>query len=246
MNETVSRLRSMLGSSDESHFVAWQLLQLYEAALDRPGGTFLELGTDRGQGSNALLAACDEVGGRLVSVDIRDCSSAAASPNWTFVQSSSIDRRAIIEAAPFLSDGIDITYVDSLHTPDHVRQEIYTWFDLVREGGLIYFDDVDSGPYMRGRRKDNAHMEISNRRIRELIERVFYANVDKLELALNFGSTGLGLLRKRVPFGARLSPPGSRLKPRRNELLAKIARRVSPRYRHKGDGSDFITEPTKS
>lgn len=239
--DLIAKLRALSASADERRFAAAQLLMLYEAAKARPGGTFLELGTDRGQASNAILAACAETGGRLVSVDVRDCAGAASGPHWSFVQASSLDRAAILAAAPFLAEGIDLLYVDSLHTAEHVEREIRTWFDLVRQGGDIFFDDVDSAPYLAGRRKDNAKMEIANRRIRALIEHVFQSNLDRTELALFLGSTGLARLRKRAALGEGLHPASPPPRQRHSALLARVTGRLrGARYVHKGDGSDFI------
>lgn len=215
-----------LGRRDDRHFAASQLLTLHQAASARPGGTFLELGTDGGQATNVILEACESHGGRLVSVDIVDCSDAASSPQWTFVRADSVDRKAIVAGAPFLREGIDLVYVDSKHTAEHVEQEIYTWFPLMNPGAVMYFDDIDSGPYLAGARKDSPFMEIANRRIRCLIEEVFYRNTDKLELEMQFGSTGLAALRKRVGRDAMLAPIRPRLRPRRNVLLARIQRKL--------------------
>lgn len=239
--ELVARLQALRASPDERRFAAAQLLMLHEAAMAHPGGTFLELGTDRGQATNVILAACAATGGRLVSVDVRDCSTAASSPHWTFVQASSIDREAILAAAPFLGDGVDFIYVDSLHTAEHVEKEVRTWFDLVRPNGDLFFDDIDSAPYLAGRRKNNAKMEIANRRIRELIEHLFQSNLDRTELALFLGSTGLARLRKLNGLGEGLAPPAPMPRHRRSELLAKVVGRLrGRRYVHRGDGSDFI------
>lgn len=222
-----------LGSSSAARFSSSKLDTLYRAALACPGGTFLELGTDRGRATNSILSACEEVGGSLVSVDIQDCSKAAASKNWTFVQADSTDRKGVTNAAPVLLKGIDFIYVDSLHTPEHVKNELYEWFDLVKEGGSIFFDDVDPGPYLKGARKDNPVMEIANRRIREIVEHIFYSNPEDMDLSVTYGSTGLAIVRKRSPFGR---PPGPLLpahKARTNLWLAKLADRVGRiRYRH--------------
>ena len=236
---TEVRQRSL--QSGEAAIAARQLWRIYEVAMQRSGGTFLELGTDRGQASRAILAACEQHGGRLVSVDVRDCSGAAESTQWTFVQSDSTDRDAIVSRAPILQDGIDMIYLDSLHTPEHVQKEVYTWFGSVREGGSLFFDDVDSAPYMRGRRKDNPLMEIDNRKILALVQDIFYANIDQLRLTVEYGSTGLARLEKISPIGTQLKPPVSMPPPRRNRTIGKLMRRFRRQtYTHKRDGSDFI------
>lgn len=240
MTKYIEQLREHAASQTEERHAAQQLLQLHEEAKKYPNGMFLELGTDRGQGSRAMLAACEENGASLVSVDIIDCSGAVESPRWTFVQASSIDRETIVAKAPELLGGIDMMYVDSLHTPEHVMKEVYTWFDLLKPGGVMFFDDVDSGPYMAGHRKDNAGVEIANRRIREVIENIFYANVGAMDLSMTYGSTGLGVIRKRSAFGEGLAPVASTRR-RNSKFLARLMKRLNPRqYSNKRDGEDYL------
>ena len=66
--------------------IATQHLKLYHLvrAMDHP--TVVECGVDVGVSNCVLLAACQETGGHLYSIDIRDCSSVASSPAWTFIQ----------------------------------------------------------------------------------------------------------------------------------------------------------------
>lgn len=233
----LAELLTRASSSGDDRFASRQLLRLYEKALARPGGVFLELGTDRGQASRAILAACQTNGGSLVSVDIRDCSQAVSSPCWTFVQADSTDRVRITSAAPVLEDGIDFVYVDSLHTAEHVTREVYAWFPLVKDGGFLFFDDVDSGPYLSGERKDNPRMEIDNRCIRQALESIFYSNREVMDFSLEYGSTGLAVIEKR---GGELKP--ARRHPQRNSmLLARIRTKLGlERYTHKSDGTDFV------
>ena len=65
---------------------------------------------------------------------------------WTFVQNDSADVASIVTAAPILKNGIDVIYIDSLHTSEHVYKEIFGWFPYLKKGGIAYFDDVDTGP----------------------------------------------------------------------------------------------------
>ena len=65
-----------------------------------------------------------------------------------------------------------------------------------KKGGVIFFDDIDSNPYLKGQRKDNVGIEISNRKILELIESIFISNIDIIDLTLIKGSTGLARIDK--------------------------------------------------
>ena len=52
--------------------------------------------------------------------DIRDCKDAVKSDKWEFVQQNSVDVELLLSKKPVLKDGIDILYVDSLHTKEYL------------------------------------------------------------------------------------------------------------------------------
>ncbi|SMP12589.1 class I SAM-dependent methyltransferase [Shimia sagamensis] len=202
----VDRLTDLRDAQSEEASAADQLLYLRDAVRAKPNGTFLELGTWKGQATKTMLNGMHGGDGLLVSVDIEDCSSAGDGPNWQFVQSDSKDANAVLSAAPTLNDGIDLVYVDSMHTVAQVYAEIMAWFPKVRRGGRIVFDDVDPVPYMYGNRKDSARKEMINRALQKLICELFYANLDCLRMEMKFGSTGLAIWTKTSDFGAQLRP----------------------------------------
>ncbi|MCY3575419.1 MAG: class I SAM-dependent methyltransferase [Chloroflexi bacterium] len=109
--------------------------------------------------------------------------------------------------APILRDGIDLIYIDSLHSARHVADLIMLWYPKVRQGGWLAFDDVDPGPYLRGQRKDNANQELAWRAIRQVIMDFFYANKDDLLLEIHYRSTGLAMMRKLAQMSKAPQPP---------------------------------------
>ncbi|MEE4012989.1 class I SAM-dependent methyltransferase [Roseibium sp. FZY0029] len=182
------------------------LLTMYNEIAARERPTVLELGTREGISTRAFLGAIHEGdGGHLYSVDIVDCSSVANSPRWTFIQSDSADIEGVLSKAPNLRNGIDVLYIDSVHEVEHVKKELFGYFPFVKPGGVIFFDDVDSLPYMLGRQKDNIHTEIGNRMILTLLNEVFEDNEDTLYFCLSRGSTGLARLEKRSALGEKLA-----------------------------------------
>lgn len=196
--------------------VATQLMRMYRIAKELTNPTILELGTCKGVSTTIFLQACEESNGHLVSVDIDDCSDITNSNRWKFVQSDSTDIDYILSQAPHLKNGIDILYIDSLHTKNHVEKELTGWYPLMNEGAHIFFDDVDSNPYRKGNRKDNYRVEMALDEIREYIEAFFYANEDDLYLDIMYGTTGLAHLYK-------LSSKG---------MLPKAAKPVIHRWRN--------------
>ena len=60
---------------------------------------------------------------------------------------------------------------------------------------MIYFDDIDSNPYMKNKRKDNIRAERNNRKILQLLEEVFISNYESIDFNIMKGSTGLGIFK---------------------------------------------------
>ena len=158
MRSRTTRERSTQG--DWTGRLATQLMRMYRIARVMSNPVILELGTDTGASATVFLQACEEADGRLVSVDIRDCSDVCTSSRWNFVQCDSVDIDFVLSRAPHLRDGIDILYVDSMHRKSHVEKELMGWYPFMTQGAHIFFDDVDSNPYRKGQRKDNFFAEV--------------------------------------------------------------------------------------
>jgi predicted O-methyltransferase YrrM len=205
---------------------ATQLMRMYRIATEQTTPTILELGAARGASTTLFLQASEENDGRLVSVDIKDCSDISQSSRWTFVQSDSTDVDFILSKAPHLRDGIDILYIDSLHTKSHVEKELTGWYPFMKKGSHVFFDDVDSNPYRKGQRKDNFRAEVEWDRIREYVEAFFYSNEDDFYMDTMFGSTGLAHLYKLCPMGT--TPREARPVIHRRENILDMLR-YSPR-----------------
>lgn len=244
----IEKLIDCLDNRDETYFVANQLLKLHQETKKRENVIILELGVDRGQSTKVFLNAIDDKDkSRLISIDIRDCSASASSDKWIFIQSDSTDENKIIENAPILKNGIDILYVDSLHTRAHVFKEISTFYKYMNKGSVIFFDDIDSYPYMKGQRKDNVGIEISNRKIKNLISEIFRANINDLSLTTYFGSTGLARLDKRCDRGEKLKKPEC-IEVRNNKYFWNIYNKImkKEKYNHDEVGeSSFLIDPLK-
>lgn len=215
----VEDLRRLCLKNDSERYVAMQLLAMHEEATQKEKPVIVELGTHIGNSTRSFLNAIDDKEGAwLVSVDIMDCSDAAASDKWIFVKQDSADANGLVQKVPMLREGIDILYVDSLHEYNHVKNEIYNFFPYMKKGGVIFFDDTDSGPYMMFQRKDSPKIEIGNRRIHNLLDRIFLSNIGALDYTIHRGSTGLSRFDVLTPLGSALNPP-SKFIERRNSYL---------------------------
>ena len=246
--EYLETLKKSAFEENESRFVAKQLLQLHHEVSKINSPLVLELGVDRGQSTKVFLNALNsKSNAKLVSVDIRDCSKVAKSKKWIFVKSDSTNIEFILKNAPILNKGIDVIYIDSLHTKEHVQKEIYGWFPYLKKGGVIFLDDVDSGPYMNGQRKDSLSIEIANRNIYELIEAVFTGNLNIIDLSFFRGSTGLARMEKICQQKTPLNPPKN-IKKRSNIFIWKLLNLMFKRkqYKHSLKTSEsFLIDVTK-
>ena len=242
----LNTLRSYANEQSELRFAANQLLEMHTEASKRLDPIIVELGVDKGQSTRVFLnAICEKNNSRLISVDIKDCKGAVKSENWEFVQQNSIDIELLLSKKPILKNGIDILYIDSLHTESHVLKEIYSFFEYIKPNGVIYFDDVDSGPYMSRQRKDSINTEIGNRKILNLLEAIFRGNYSSLDFSIHQGSTGLAKYVKRSKLGDKLNSPVF-ISKRRIRTFWRILELINFKksYRHNNNTNDsFLINP---
>ena len=242
----INKLRENSKTKSESRFAANQLLEMHLEAHKRENPVIVELGVDKGQSTRVFLNAInDKSNARLISIDIRDCKQAINSSNWEFVQQDSIDVESLLLKKPIIKDGIDILYVDSLHTQSHVLKEVYSYFEYIKPNGVIYFDDIDSGPYMSGQRKDSVSTEISNRKIFDLLEAIFRSNYPSIDFSINRGSTGLAKFIKNSELGDKLNAPLF-IKKRQFKFFWKLLEilKLKKTYRHNNSTNEsFLINP---
>jgi len=101
--------------------------------------TVVELGTLAGWSTRALLAAVNDSGGHLYSIDIeRSCSVLFMDePNWTFICGDSVT------VPQTWSRKIDHLYIDTVHTFTHTLQELMLWYPFITEKGIISMHDTE-------------------------------------------------------------------------------------------------------
>lgn len=206
---------------------ATQLMELHRRVSQVEKAVVLECGVDVGWSTGVLAHAVEQSKGRLISLDVRDCSDAIESDSWTFLQIDDTEKEKILREAPILRQGIDLLYIDSLHAAKHVIRQLELWYPLVRQGGWIAFHDVDPGPYLRGQRKDNIESEIVWRAVRKVVLDFFYSNEDDLLLEIHYGDMGMAIMQKLAPMSK--APQPLRRLPRRRVSLRSLARYLAGR-----------------
>ncbi|ABK45523.1 hypothetical protein Mmc1_3032 [Magnetococcus marinus MC-1] len=180
---------------------------LYHLVKSFSQPTVLECGTALGQSTCLLLTAVEEQQGRLCSLDIQDCAHVAQSDRWQFIQTDDRDAAYVLGLAPYLSEGIDVLFLDSVHSRAHVWAQLQAWYPLIKQGGYIAFDDIDPTTYRQGGRTPNQQRCAEFGDMSEMIREFFYANLDDLFLAYHFGISGRGIMKKLAPMGTQPKPP---------------------------------------
>ena len=187
-------------------FAAKQLLKLHFDATQRKNPIIVELGVEKGSSTKTFLnAIANKSHSFLISVDIEDCSTAGSSDKWKFIQSDSTDIDTILNQAPIIKErGIDLLYIDSSHSAQHVQKEFELFYPLLNKNASIFFDDCDNFPYMLNQRKNNPGIEYGLKKIKNLIENIVRSNLSDLELTMYYGSSGLAMIKKTSNRGYQL------------------------------------------
>jgi len=243
-DDYLKTLHAEASTPGEAAEASKQLLEMHHAielcCQTKGHCTVLELGVDRGQSTRVFLNALRKRG-HLVSIDIRDCRLFEDRDDWTFVKGDSTDANNALQSAPFLEAGIDVLYVDSLHEIKHVMKEIAIWWPFMNTNSQLFFDDISTGPYKLGARKDSASTEINNAEILDYIQRLYFSNTESMSFRVLYGSTGLACITKYSPKGNILSP-AIKAPIRRQRWYWGLKRRmgIGKSYKRKEDGSDFL------
>lgn len=155
------------------------LLRLYDVTAKLPKEkVVVELGVRWGNSTTALLAAVNDTGGHLYSVDLLSPSGGASvyldtEPNWTFILGDDMD---IVKT---WSKPIDHLFIDTSHKFEHTLSELRQWGKWVKLEGIITLHDT------------------SNDEVMSAINKFMEENPNKYDLEIFPSSYGLGLLRRK-------------------------------------------------
>lgn len=128
------------------------LQPLYDRALEAPGKLMLELGSETGTSSVALLYAAAQKDKILYSVDISPCDRAHSlikardlHQRWKFLQED--DRNLVKILHEFDLPEIvrfGLIFVDTSHEYDHTVEEIGLYSPFVAPNGFLIFHDFNT------------------------------------------------------------------------------------------------------
>ena len=147
----------------------------------------LEFGVMHGRSTKMFLELCNELDGKLTSVDMNDHSGLFTDKRWKFIHSRDDDPNLLEKIN---NEKFDIIYIDSLHEPNHVKKILYMYFRYLKVGGRVFLDDVNWLPYVKNSFKDSEYSEVMNRRIFSKIIEIYYANLENIKLEISFSGTG--------------------------------------------------------
>jgi predicted O-methyltransferase YrrM len=126
--------RSQSGSDIHAH-----LPRLFELA-SVPHVKVIELGVRGGDSTAAFLAAAEEQGGEVWSVDIADPRVPA---EWRDLPFWYLTVGDDLEIADGLPDQVDIVFIDTSHTYEQTKKELELYVEKVKPGGLIVLHDTE-------------------------------------------------------------------------------------------------------
>jgi predicted O-methyltransferase YrrM len=155
----------------------------------------LELGVHEGISTKMFLQLCDDNQGKLISVDIKDCSKVSNNKRWTFIHSSD-DNFDLINS--YIKKDLDVIFIDSLHEPNHVKKVFYNYYKKLKIKGLCIIDDISWLPYVKNARKDNDFTERVNKLTFQKILEISNANEKNFALEFFFKGSGLAIITKNT------------------------------------------------
>ena len=159
----------------------------------------LEFGVERGVSTKKFIDFVEKNSGKVLSVDISDCSKVSNSKSWKFLQSNDLNVDYILNHfSEIKSNGIDLIYIDSYHEANHVQSLISYYFTYLKQDGAMFIDDIDSFPL---RLKKNIWNSIVSDLTLDAIKEFYYNNTENCSLKIFFKGNGLAMLYKKNKFG---------------------------------------------
>ena len=157
------------------------MIRLYDFTVQIPvkEKVVVELGVRYGTSTVALLAAVNDSGGHLYSVDISDCSHVLREePNWTFILGDDM------EVVKGWNMPIDHLFIDTSHTFEHTLAELREWGKWVKIGGIITLHDL------------YVYATEGKQEVQDAIEQYMKETPEKYDFKVFEKSYGLGLLKR--------------------------------------------------
>ena len=154
----------------------------------------LELGVQKGRSTKKFLDICKKNNGKLISVDIDDCSNVSEDKSWLFLKTRD-DNFELIKNK--IKEKIDVLFIDTFHEANHVKKVLYGYYPMIKKGGYIFIDDISHLPYLKDKDRNNFYCEINNKETFEILISIYSENIGNFDLSFSFISSGLAILKKK-------------------------------------------------
>ena len=179
------------------------LIEIYKSLSNRSNQLILECGVRKGYSTTIFTHHSELTKGECYSVDIEDCSDVVSSDKWFFHQADDTNQKEILsQFSKIQTSGIDILYIDSLHTTDHVKKVLYIWFPYLNKNSLIFIDDIDSFNYSKGNSKDNVFNQINWEEMNKFTIDFARSNRSQVSLIQYYSKSGLAKIYKYSEKGS--------------------------------------------
>ena len=146
----------------------------------------LEFGVENGNSTKYFLNNIK--GGKLISVDTTDCSNLFKNKQWIFLNCRD-DNFKMVNS--YLRYKLNIIFIDTTHTANHVEKIFYLYFKKLKINGFILIDDISWLPYCKGQYRDHPWVEKNNKETFFRILEIYNSNKDKLDISFNILDSGL-------------------------------------------------------
>ncbi len=115
--------------------------RLFRATASYPGVRVLELGVRSGVSTAAFLAAAEQAGGHVWSVDVAvpqvPMDHWLTSGYWSFSQADDMQVFPVPPAPQF-----DVLFIDTSHAYEHTLAELRKFVPMVAPGGTVFLHDT--------------------------------------------------------------------------------------------------------
>ena len=156
----------------------------------------LELGVRNGISTSLFLKLCEENNGKLISVDINDCSNLYQNNRWNFIHDRDDNFEKINKEINDIGK-LDLIYIDSLHEPNHVKKIIFNYYKFLKKNGYIFVDDISWLPYAKYSYRENSWNYEMNIKTFEKILEIKFNNKDKINIDFSFDNSGTAKITKK-------------------------------------------------
>lgn len=186
-NDELEKLMSQPSSIHE------HLNTLYMLTVEFNLKNIVELGTQFGNSTIALLYAAKEIEGKVTTIDVDPCKFArekilklGLDSKCNFIQSDDTELE--------WSEPIDHLFIDSNHSYEHVSKQLKKYEPFLKKGGIITLHDIVMHEF-DSEGNPTEKTSTTNSVMKAILD--FINNRDDLKFYKYFNCNGLGIIRKK-------------------------------------------------